>query len=147
MDIVREHDMIIFAVLARKHDIAATDFPGEKRHALVLHGFSVERNHFKFDKILCFNQLRQNCKTVIGGIGSIIGDFLVVIEKLNKTGIFNASAFIFRNGKDHPFGYAVIGVKTHLVIGIRKPAHDLKGSVLNRFEELRFFAKHSYFFQ
>jgi hypothetical protein len=48
--------------------------------------------------------------------------FLLVIEKLNEAGIFNASAFVFGNGKDHPFGYAVIGVETDLIIGIGKPA-------------------------
>jgi hypothetical protein len=62
----------------------------------------------------------------------------VVIEKLNETGIFNASAFVFRNGKDHPLGYAVIGVETHLIIGIRKPAHDLEGSVLDVSENCGF---------
>jgi len=33
-------------------------------------------------------------------------------------------------GKIHPFGDWVIGVETHLIIGIRKPAHDLEGSLL-----------------
>jgi hypothetical protein len=74
---------------------------------------------------------------------------LRVIEKLNEPGIFNASAFVFRNGKDHPFGYAVIGVETHLIIGIRKPAHHLEGSVLVIFrkavlrEALQFFSNNS----
>jgi hypothetical protein len=35
--------MIVFAVLAREHGIAAADFSREKRHALVLYGFTVER--------------------------------------------------------------------------------------------------------
>jgi hypothetical protein len=83
---------------------------------------------------------------VIGGIGCIIGAFLLAIEKLNEAGIFNAPAFVFGNGKYHPFGYAVIGMETDLIIGICKPAHHLEGSVLVRFRKLRFFAKVSNFF-
>jgi hypothetical protein len=35
MDIVREHDMIVFTILAREHGIATANFSRKKRHALV----------------------------------------------------------------------------------------------------------------
>ena len=108
--------MIVFTVLTRKHGIATANFAREKRHPLVLYGFAVERDNVEFDKILGFDQLRQDCMPVIGGIGRIIGDFLPVIEKLDEPGIFNAPAFVFLNRKDHPFGYTVIGVESHLII-------------------------------
>jgi hypothetical protein len=72
--------------------------------------------------------------------------FLLVIEKLNEAGIFNASAFVFGNGKDHPFGYAVIGMETDLIIGICKPAHHLEGSVLVRFRKIAVFREGFQFF-
>ena len=87
--------MIIFTVLAGKHNVAAVNFAREKSHALVFYCFAVERYNFKSDKILCFNQLREDCKAVISRIGRIIGDFTVVIKKLHEPGVFNAAAFVF----------------------------------------------------
>ena len=83
---------------------------------LVLYGFTIQRDHFKSDKILCFNMLGKDRETVVGRIGRIIGKVLPVIKKLNEPGIFNAPAFVFRDGKNHSFGYAMIGMETHLII-------------------------------
>jgi hypothetical protein len=91
--------MIVFTVLARKHGIATANFAREKRHALVFDGFTVERDNVEFDKILGFDQLRQDGMPVIGGIGRIIGGFLPVIGKLNEAGIFDARLSFFETGK------------------------------------------------
>jgi hypothetical protein len=95
MDIVRKHDVIVFTILAREHGIAAADFARKKRRALVFDGFAVKRDNVELDEILGLDQLGQDGMTVIGGIGRIIGSFLPVIDKLNKSGIFDASAFVF----------------------------------------------------
>ena len=116
MDVVREHDVIVFTVLAREHNILAVDFTGEKSHALVLNCLAVEGYNFKVNKILCFNQLRQDFKAIIGRIGSIIGNHTFIIKKLYEAGIFNATAFVFRNGKDNSLGYAVLRSKIHFII-------------------------------
>src|SRR4030042_6919367 len=122
--------MIIFTVLAGKHNVAAVNFARKKSHALVFYCFAVEGYNFKSGKIFCFYQLRQDSKAVISRIGRIIGNFAVVIKKLHEPGVFTASAFVFRNGKDNPFGYSVIGSETHLIIGVGKPVHVLESSVL-----------------
>ena len=96
--------MIVLTVLAREHNVATVYFAGKKSHALVLDCFAVERYNFKFNKILCLNQLRQDFKTIIGCIGRIISNFTFIIKKLYEAGIFNAAAFIFRNGKDRLWG-------------------------------------------
>jgi hypothetical protein len=111
-----------------------------------LYGFAVERKMLNLIKSFVSINCGKDRNAVISGIGRIIGDVLLVIKKLNEAGIFNASAFVFGNGKDHPLGYAVIGVETDLIIGIRKPAHDLEGSVLDGFGKLWFCAKVSNFF-
>ena len=52
MRVVGEHDEEVFVVLAGKHGVAAIDAPGKKRHAFVLHGAAIEREHAEVQEIV-----------------------------------------------------------------------------------------------
>ena len=132
MDIVREHEVIVFTVLAGKHDVLAVNFTREKSHALVLHCFTVEGYYIKFKKFPGGNQLGQNGQIIISRIGGVVGNLPIVIDKSHEAGVFYALAFVFGNGKDNPFGNSMIGMEVYFIIGINQPVHNLEDFILAR---------------
>ena len=99
MGIVGEHDEEVLVVLPREHRVAAVDAAGEKRHALVLHGAAIEREHAEMQEVLRLDELRQDGASVVGGVGGVIHDRAVVLGEADEAGVLDAVALIGRDGK------------------------------------------------
>ena len=108
MDIVRRHDEYVFPVLTGDHHVSAVDFFWEKGHPFILHRFAVKGPDCEADKVLCFQQHRQDIKTIVRSVGRVIGGFPVGIAKAHEPGILNPPDFVFRRWENNPLRYPPI---------------------------------------
>ena len=111
MQIVRKHDRVVLAILARQHDVLAPDLPREQRHSLTLRLFAVQRTDLEGDEVAGLDELWQDSFPVVCGIGRVVDHAAVIVDKAHETGILDALALGLRHREDHPFGNLVFRPK------------------------------------
>lgn len=126
VEVVGEHDEEVLIVLSGQHRIVAVDASWEQCHALVLNSSTVEGDDAEVQEVFGLNELGQDGATVVSGVGRVIHDGPVIFDELHKTGVFDAVAFIGRDGKDDAFTDAKFGREAQFVVGIGEPLNALK---------------------
>src|ERR1039458_7149904 len=114
MNVRRKHDQNIFVVLAREHDKLAVDLAREQRHALVLHGGTVERAEFEMHEVRCLQQLRQRDLAVIGSVGREVSEAAIVLLEPDETRVLDAIALAGRGRKQHALRNSMRAAAGHL---------------------------------
>jgi hypothetical protein len=95
VQIVREHDPVVLAILARQHHVLSIDLSREQGHPLALYLGSVQRNDLEREEVTGLNELRQDRLSIVRGIGGVVGHRAIVIDETYKTGILDSLALGF----------------------------------------------------
>src|ERR1035437_757677 len=94
MEMIGEHHVDILRVLPAKHRILALDFSGEKRHAFVLDGRTVQREKFETKKIGRLEKLGQDHFSVVRRVSCTISTRAIFVVEEDKASVLDPVASI-----------------------------------------------------
>ena len=138
MRVFGEHDEEVFVVLPREHRVAATDAAGKKRHAFVLHGVAIQREHAEVQEIERLDELREDDAPIVGGVSGVVDDAAVVFRETHEPRVFDAITLIRRDGENDAFAHRELRRKAQLVVRVGEPADALERAAQVAMDRFRF---------